>query len=317
MGASPRPGRRRIATLAAALLTGAAALAGCGLGSGDSPTGTQLRVTTDYGARALVDTDQPKTGGSDTVMRLLQRNAKDVKTRFGGGFVQTIDGRSGGDRGGRPMDWFFYVNGVEADKGSASTRVREGDRIWWDLHDWGTAMRVPAVVGQYPAPFTHGIEGRKLPTRVECEDPNATTCTEVRDKLVEQDVPAAKGIISRSFVQETLRVLVGRWQVLGEDPNAGLIRGGPESSGVFVKPSADGSRFTLLDPEGRPTRTLGAGTGLIAAVKTEREQPVWVVTGTDAAGVEAAVQAFDEGALAGRFAIAISDGKPVPLPEVR
>ena len=43
----------------------------------------------------------PAVGGGETVMRLLQRNAK-VATRFGGGFVQSIDGLAGG-RGGRAV----------------------------------------------------------------------------------------------------------------------------------------------------------------------------------------------------------------------
>ena len=45
-------------------------------------------------------------------MRLLQRNF-DVKTRYGGGFVQQIDGVAGGREGGRRVDWFYYVNGIE------------------------------------------------------------------------------------------------------------------------------------------------------------------------------------------------------------
>jgi uncharacterized protein DUF4430 len=311
--ASGRP-NRLLALAAAALL--AATVASCGFGAGATPTGTHLLVTTDFGQRGLVETDQPKTGGSDTVMRLLERNAGKVAKRYGGGFVQSIDGRSGGTRGGRPVDWFYYVNGVEADKGATSERVRQGERIWWDLHDWGTAMRIPAVVGQFPEPFVHGVAGRKLPTRVECEQLRDDACRAVRDKLVALDVPAATGTIARSFVQDTLRVLVGRWQIVRDDPTVGLISKGPQDSGVFVKPSADGRSFAVLDPRGRPVRTLGPGTGLIAAVKTEDEQPVWVVTGTDAAGVSAAIDAFSEGALDGRFAIAISGGRTIPLPEV-
>jgi hypothetical protein len=39
-----------------------------------------------------------------------------------------------------------------------------------------------------------------------------------------------------------------------------------------------------------------------------------VVTGTDDAGVAAAARAFAEGTLAHRFAVAVSGGRPVPLP---
>ena len=47
-------------------------------------------------------------------MRLLQRKFE-VETRYGGGFVQEIDGVGGGREAGRPVDWFFYVNGIEAE----------------------------------------------------------------------------------------------------------------------------------------------------------------------------------------------------------
>ena len=58
-------------------------------------------------------------------MSLLLRNYS-VSTRYGGGFVQSIDGLAGGQEAGRPVDWFYYVNGVEAAKGAAATNVHPG-----------------------------------------------------------------------------------------------------------------------------------------------------------------------------------------------
>jgi hypothetical protein len=317
--ADARAQRRLLAVAAVALV--AAVLAGCGLGAGTSPGETQLRVSKDFGNQGVVQTDQPKTGGSDTVMRLLQRNAPKVTTRYGGGFVQSIGGTTGGQRGGRPVDWFFYVNGVQADTGATSVRVHQGDRVWWDFHDWGVTDRVPAVVGSFPEPFVHGINGRKLPTRVECVDPGSAACKAVADKLTGFGLPAAKGGIGNSFVKDTLRVLVGPWIALRGDSTAKLLEKGPATSGVFAMPATDGKSITLLDGRGKATRTLGAGTGLIAATAVSDlkggagAQPVWIVTGTDDASIAAAAGAFDEGALAGRFAIALSGGKPVALPE--
>jgi hypothetical protein len=316
---SARARRRTLAVAVVAVL--AAAGAGCGMGAGKSPGETQLLVTKAFGSQGVVQADQPKTGGSDTVMRLLQRNAPKVATRYGGGFVQSIDGTSGGQRNGRPVDWFFYVNGIQADKGATSVRVHQGDRVWWDLHDWGVTDRVPAVVGSFPEPFVHGVDGRRLPTRVECVDPESDACGAVVDRLTELGLPAAKGGIGNSFVSDTLRVLVGPWIALRGDSTAKLLEKGPAISGVFARPASDGKSITLLDGQGKATRTLGAGTGLVAATAVEdREggaggEPVWIVTGTDDASIATAASAFDEGALAGRFAIALSGGKPVPLPE--
>jgi hypothetical protein len=309
--------QRSVAAVVAALV--AAALAGCGVGAGDAPGGTQLLVTQDFGAQSIVESDDPKAGGSDTVMRLLERNAPKVSTRFGGGFVQSIDGVTGGQRGGRPYDWFFYVNGVQSDKGATSVHVHDGERVWWDLHDWGATDDIRAVVGQYPEPFLHGIGGRKLPTRVECVSVKDPACDDVQGKLVDLDLPASKGQVGSSFVQDTLRILVGPWVALREEPTAALLEKGPQTSGVFAKPAADGKSIALLDGRGRVTRTLGPGTGLIAATaaKDDASDPVWLVTGTDAAGVQAAADALDEGALNGHFAVAVAGGKPIGLPEAR
>jgi len=100
----------------------AATAAGCGLGAGPAPGGVQLTVTHDFGARVLSRTSAPKVKGAETVMSLLLRNDKLVTTRYGGGFVESIDGQSGGQEvAGDPVDWFYYVNGIEAPKGAATT----------------------------------------------------------------------------------------------------------------------------------------------------------------------------------------------------
>src|SRR5947208_7926213 len=95
--------------------------AGCGIGAGKASSGVQLSVTRDFGAVALGSWSAPRVRGEETVMSFLARNAK-VSTRYGGGFVQSIDGVGGGRAGGRPVDWFYYVNGVEAGRGAAATR---------------------------------------------------------------------------------------------------------------------------------------------------------------------------------------------------
>ena len=288
---------------------------GCGLGPGDAPTGTKLTVTEDFGARSRTDLPMPLTGAGDTVMRLLQRNAK-VATRYGGGFVQSIDGVTGGRREGRPYDWFFYVNGVESEKGATSVEVREGDRVWWDRHDWGLTMRVPAVVGSFPEPFRRGRDGKRLPVRVECIDPEAQACQVARDRLTAVGVLAARGGLQTSQTKNTLRVLVGRYADLRADDAAARLERGPRASGVYARAAPDGRSVAVLDPTGRVTRTLGPGTGLVGATRVRDGQPVWLVTGTDDRGVLDAARALEEGVLSDKFALAISDGRAVNLPEV-
>ena len=134
----------------------------CGIGAGATPTGAALLVTQGFGVQTLLQSPAPKVSGADTVMRLLERNAR-VTTRYGGGFVESIDGRSGGTQNGQPDDWFLYVNGVQSGKGAAATKVHDGDHIWWDRHVWAGTENIPAVVGSFPEPFLDGYGGQRYP----------------------------------------------------------------------------------------------------------------------------------------------------------
>ncbi|HYH62446.1 MAG TPA: DUF4430 domain-containing protein, partial [Solirubrobacterales bacterium] len=146
-----RPVRMLAPALAA--LMAAVLGAGCGLGAGDESEGeATLTVTRDYGSEELLEATSSNPPETETVMRMLDREA-DIETRYGGGFVQSIESVAGSSEGGRTYDWFFYVNGIESAIGAAETEVRGGDRIWWDHRDWTEAMRAPAVVGSWPEPF--------------------------------------------------------------------------------------------------------------------------------------------------------------------
>jgi hypothetical protein len=289
------------------------ALAGCGLGAGKAPSAVRLLVTRDFGARVLGSMPNPKRSGQETVMSLLLRNYS-VGTRYGGGFVQSIDGRSGGESAGRPVDWFYYVNGVEARKGAAATDVHPGDHVWWDIHDWSQTTDIPAVVGSYPEPFLNGIGGKRLPVRVECADAEGTACRTVAARLRQAGVPAAIAAIGPAGGTYTLRVIVGPWPALRRDAGVASIERGPRASGVYATISRDGATLRLLDADGHTVRTLAAPAGLIAATRTDEDAPAWVVTGTDSAGVELAARSFGEGALRDRFAVATLPAGPLALP---
>jgi hypothetical protein len=190
---------RALAPAAAATAALALALAavGCGLGAGKAPSAVGLLVTREFGARVVRSWGAPNERGQETAMSLLARNAT-VSTRFGGGFVQSIDGLAGGRSGGNPVDWFYYVNGIEASKGAASTNVHAGDHIWWDWHDWSATDDIPAVVGSFPQPFLNGIAGKRLPVRVECASVRGYACKTVTARLRAQKVPAARSPASQT-----------------------------------------------------------------------------------------------------------------------
>jgi Domain of unknown function (DUF4430) len=296
------------------------ALAGCGLGAGPAPKAIELLVTRDFGHGVLHATPRPMTRGQETVMSLLARNYP-LSTRFGGGFVEGIGGLDGGYEGGHPVDWFYYVNGVQAEQGAAATDVHPGDHIWWDRHDWSQTNDVPAVVGSYPQPFLNGLGGKRLPVRVECSQDAGPACELVTHRLQGDGVPAATAALGSGGGSAILRVLVGSWAALRGDGGVAQIERGPRASGVYATFGAGGRTLTLLDADGRQTATLGAGGGLIAATRTAQQAPTWVVTGTDAAAVQRAAADFSQAALRNHFALAIgahgAQGLPIaaePVP---
>jgi hypothetical protein len=293
------------------LLSCAAAAAGCGLGPGEDEGEVELTVTRDFGGEELIS-ESDEISETDTVLRVLDRNA-DVETSFGGGFVQSVDGLAGGSEDGRRSDWFFYVNGVESSRGSADFSLGDGDRVWWDHHDWSTAMRAPAVVGSWPEPFVHGFEGTGYATEVVCRGAEGL-CSEVRLQLEEAGATLTGEV--EAAAREEARVVVGPWDAVRSDPVAGLLRGGPQRSGVYATfaGSAPSTGLVLLDQRGRVAETLGIGSGLVAALRPGEDPPTWVITGTDAPGTAAAADLLGE-PLAHRFALAtVENGPEIPVP---
>ena len=138
-------------------------LAGCGgAGTGDGGE-ARLWITRDGGGRVLYTGTVP---AGLTVLQALDR-AADVDTRYGGRFVQSIDGLEGSLSGG--SDWFYFVNGVSGDRSAADYRLRDGEVAWWDYRRWSDRAEVTVVVGAFPEPLLHGYRGRRRPTHVRFE----------------------------------------------------------------------------------------------------------------------------------------------------
>jgi Domain of unknown function (DUF4430) len=234
----------RAAGVAGAAMVLAAAAFGCGFGPGPSSGGTAtLTVTRDYGSERLANADDADPPSSETVMRLLDRETE-VTTRYGGGFVQSINGIAGSLEGGRSFDWFFYVNGIESPVGATDAPVRGGDRIWWDYHDWTAASRAPAVVGSFPEPLAQRSADDPMPVLIECAGAGHA-CGETTDRL---DAAGIDASVSHGIMPgggDELRVLVGPWGALRADPAAAQLERGPATSGVFAEPQRVGGGWVL------------------------------------------------------------------------
>ncbi len=289
-----------------------AALAGCGLGAGPGTTDANLTVTRHFGGAPVGQFTQKRVPGAETVMQMLQRSFT-VDTRYGGGFVQSIDRFAGTSA---REDWFYYVNGIEAAQGAASTAVHRGDRVWWDLHDWQVTNSVPAVVGSFPEPFLHGTKGKRLPTVLECAPGVPAACNRVAAALKAAGVPVANQQLGGGSGTDSLALLVGTWRDLHGVIAAELIDAGPTKSGVYARfADSSGQALQLLDPRGAVLRTLHHGAGLVAATEQATlSEPTWLITGTDQAGVDAAAAALTRARLRDHFALVTAGSQDLPVP---
>jgi hypothetical protein len=147
--------KRLLLALFAALL-----LAGCGEERGEGEGTASLWITRDRGEQVVLTADVP---AGLTAMQALDREA-DIETRYGGRFVQSINGIEGSLS--RQRDWFYFVNGYEGDRSASEYRLHAGDILWWDFRAWGEEMRAPVVVGAFPEPFLHGYQGVRRPAAV-------------------------------------------------------------------------------------------------------------------------------------------------------
>ncbi|MEX2210399.1 MAG: DUF4430 domain-containing protein [Gaiellaceae bacterium] len=141
-------------------------LAGCGSAGGEEGAAdgaASLWITRDRGETVLY-AGQVEAG--QTVLQAL-RSQMEVETKYGGRFVQSIDGLEGSLAEGR--DWFVYLNGVFADRSAAELRLQDGDVAWWDYGDWEGEQERAVVVGAFPEPFVNGYGGKRRETVVAYE----------------------------------------------------------------------------------------------------------------------------------------------------
>jgi hypothetical protein len=232
-----------------------------------APTAT-LVVTRDLGARSLL---AARVAPGQTVMAALQGIAK-IGTRYGGRFVQSIDGVSGSL--GAAEDWTYFVNGLEARVGATDVTLHAGDRVWWDYRPWADLPTVPAVVGSFPEPFVHGT-GRTRAT------------VEVRGSAALAAALRRAGARVGSATSRW-RVLVGSDAALRADAAYRKAMTAPLAEGVTVGMRAGAvvsyAGHGKLDP-------LPAGRAAIFAIRSNGGATLYVA-GVDAADATTAANAL-------------------------
>jgi hypothetical protein len=202
-------------------------LAGCGGAAGGEEGTATLWVTRDRGAEVLVDAE---VDAGQTLMRALAAEA-DVETRYGGRFIQSVNGVAGSLESQR--DWFWFVNGYEGDRSASAYRLRAGDVAWVDYRGWQREGEARVVVGAFPEPFVHGFAGRVREAVVRYEPGERERADALADEIGAASVePVGSPVPDGANV---LEVRAGgpaaAVELLGEtagDPVRVVLRGDPE-----------------------------------------------------------------------------------------
>jgi hypothetical protein len=323
-GSSYKGGRvavRRVALLAVLVASGVGLGAGCGDSAEPSGPTVAQRVTREFGHKPVGHEENAPLEGHRTVLRLLKAY-EEVKTSSGGSAVSSIDGlKADWERTSEDDDqttWSLNVNGIEADLGPAEYKLHPGDVVQWDLRDWYVTLDVRAMVGAFPQTFSRGVFGKRFPVTVECARRSATACAHVKGALRDAGVPIdgsppAGGLPPRGEVRRA-RVLVGPWRRWRQRTMSRVLDAGPRYSGIFARFSPGAGALRLLDWNAHRVRTVGAGTGLLGAIRPTEEDLLWLVTGVDERGVERAARALTSPQSQGAYAVAVTDAGIEKLP---
>jgi hypothetical protein len=206
-----------------------AALAGCG--STHTPGSATLWITRDRGQHVLLIR---KVKAGQSAMAALQQVTK-VKTSYGGRFAQSIDGVSGSRSDQR--DWFYFVNGYEADRGAADYTLHPGDVEWWDYRSWKHEMHVPVVVGAFPEPFLHGYDGKTRPATIVYDSQALARAARALGKLIH-----AKTLTADQLADANVLFLTK-----ADVPLSATSKGAGQPARFVIGPTA--ARRLLADPK--------------------------------------------------------------------
>jgi hypothetical protein len=277
-----------------------------------------VAVTRDFGQELILAEELIIEDGTDA-MEALQAVAE-VETKYGGGFVEAINGLSSEEA--KRLDWLYYINGISLSLGAKDYRLRDGDVEQWDLRDWGYLQFVPAIIGAFPQPFLNGIRGEVRPTAVVYDAPFAEEAGALAAKLEERGVAevrleSAETLADGVKEQNNLIILGGADNGLIFELNEL-----PKKMGFFAY--FEGGKIMVLNEKGEPAGEYGVGWGLIQATQNpwspggigSGEGCVFIVSGADESGVRSAAKVLIDNSdrLGYAYAVLVNNSQIVKIP---
>jgi len=253
------------------------------------------------------------------------KKVAEVETAYGGGFVNAISGVRSGFTGTQQTmtDWFLYINGIQAKTGALDYKLNDGDIQHWDFHVWSFRQSVPAIIGDFPEPFGHGYGGKVSPTLIAHADDFKKEADNLENRLSQLGVSS----ISTKRLSELSA---------DEKESANLILLGAIDSELISELNdiwerlgflahVDEGKLVVLNATGEIAAEYGAGVGLIQATQNPwhpkgigaAENVVWLISGTDTAGVKSALDALINypAPLQHTCAAVIANGEIIRIPQ--
>lgn len=288
--------------------------------------GTEVRVvvTQDFG-RELMFGETIEIEQDSNAMDAL-RQVAEIETAYGGGFVNAINGVRSQYRGSHSAkkDWFIIANGILTNTGALDYTMHPGDIEHWDFHDWSFNHLIPAIAGHFPEPFLHGYEGKVYPTVVAYHGNLKKEAEDITGELSQLGVESisAKSVneLSEDEKKSCNLILLG-------DKDCELIS---EMNQVWKRMGFfahfDEGKLVVLNPKGKIAAEYGNGSGLIQATQSlwnpkgigVCQNVVWMVSGTDEAGVKVAVDTlinhYTDTEFQYAFAVALANGEIIKVP---
>ena len=188
-------------------------------------------------------------------MSLLMRNAK-ITTRYGGGFVQSIDGLSGGRSRGRPGRLVLLRQRDRGAEGRGGDERRTRATTSGGISTTGARPTTsPRSSAPFPSRSSTASKASACPVRIECAAAQSSPCRTVTARLRALGVPAAVAAIGSGAEPDALRVARRAPGRLSHgDPSVHGIESGPRTSGVYARFAPNGQTLTLLDGDGQHDR---------------------------------------------------------------
>lgn len=269
-------------------------LGGCGSPPEITTGEITLLVTKDFGEGNIFN-KQIQLDSQISVMELLNQHL-DVKTEYGGGFVNSISGLESGYTNAtekEKLDWFYFSNGIMTSVGATEYYPTNKDVIWWDYHPWGNIPFTPAIIGAFPQPFLNGYQGNNPGTVILADSQYEQLAFDFAEHLKSigvKDVSVEPYEEKLAADRSKITLVIAEWKELSESNFWQGVQENRDKTGWFAELETDA--FHGLNEESQRQKTYQEGVGAILATGMGMGDgtPLWLVTGLDKAGIVEAVE---------------------------